>query len=236
MRTRYQFVVALLAGVALLGSPVRADVTIFSDTFGSGSTLNAAPVAPTANSTSYEQGLGNTVTSSGGSINPGDLSLASGNTSSIVDEIAALFTATPLTLSGVGSEIDLQIVWVGTSNILGGTSTGSQVTIGLYNSGGSAPQQGTTIFNSNTSPTGGAKGWEGYAASALQAGSSKIIVRPMQNNGTLATNQELLFDNASASQTYHDPAGSNLTGGSKTSAITLTAGSTNTSELRITLT
>ena len=39
-----------------------AQVTLFNDTFGSGSTLNAAPTAPTANSTSYEQGFGITAT------------------------------------------------------------------------------------------------------------------------------------------------------------------------------
>jgi PEP-CTERM motif-containing protein len=213
-----------------------ADVTIFSDTFGSGSTLNAAPTAPTANSTSYEQGFGIVATGSGGSISSGDLSLKSGTTGSLVDEIAALFTAAPLTLSGVGSEIDLQVVWVATTNILSGSSTASQIGIGLYNSGGSAPQQGTTIFDSATSPTGGAKGWEGYAASTLQLGTSKIYPRPIQNNATLATNQELLFNNVSSSQSFHDPAAGNLTGASKTSTNNLTAGATYTSELRITLT
>src|SRR5579862_4696810 len=156
---------------------VSGDVTLFNDTFGSGSTLNAAPTAPTANSTSYEQGFGITATGSAGSIAPGDLMLKNGTTGSLVDEVAALFTTTPLTLSGIGSEIDLQVVWVATTNILSGTSTGSQIALGLYNSGGSALQQGTTIFSSTSSPTGGAKGWEGYAASALQAGTSKNYPR-----------------------------------------------------------
>lgn len=215
---------------------VSAQVTLFNDTFGSGSTLNAAPTAPSANSTSYEQGLGVTVTGSSGSIGSGDLMLKGGTTSSLVDEVAALFTATPLTLPSIGSEIDLEVVWVATTNILSGTSTGSQIALGLYNSGGSAPQQGATIFDSATSPTGGAKGWEGYAASTLQAGTAKIYPRGMQNNGTLATNQELLFNNVSSSQSYHDPAGGNLTGASKSSTNNLTAGATYTSELRITLT
>jgi hypothetical protein len=228
-------VVMCLCGLS--AQRVSADVTLFNDTFGSGSTLNAAPSAPTANSTSYEQGLGVTVTGSSGSIASGDLSLRSGTTSSIVDEIGALFTTSPLTLSGIGSEIDLQIVWVGTSNILTGTSSGtSQVAIGLYNSGGSAPQQGTTIFSSTSSPTGGAKGWDGYGANVFQAATAKIYPRSPQNNGTLATNQELLFNNASSSQSYHDPSGGNLTGASKSSTNNLTAGATYTSELRITLT
>jgi len=228
---------AVVACISVLSvQRAAADVTIFSDTFGSGSTLNAAPATPTANSTSYEQGLGVTVTGSGGSIASGDLSLKGGTTSSLVDEIAALFTSTPLTLSGIGSEIDFQVVWVATSNILSGTSTGSQIALGLYNSGGSAPQQGATIFSSGTSPTGGAKGWEGYAASTLQAGTSKIYPRPIQNNATLATNQELLFNNVSSSQSFHDPAAGNLTGASKTSTNNLTIGATYTSELRITLT
>ena len=162
--------------------------------------------------------------------------LKDGVTSSIVDEIAALFTATPLALSGTGNWIDLQVVWVDTANVLSGTSTGSQIGIGLYNSGGSAPQQGTTIFSSTTSPTGGAKGWDGYAASTLQLGTSKIYPRSPQNNGTLATNQELLFNNVSSSQSYHDPSGGNLTGASKSSTNNLTAGATYTSELKITIT
>lgn len=227
----------VVACVLVLSVPrASAQVTIFNDTFGSGSTLNAAPTAPTANSTSYEQGFGITATGSGGSISSGDLMLKGGTTSSLVVEMAALFTATPLTLPSIGSEIDLQVVWVATTNILSGTSTGSQIGIGLYDSGGSAPQQGTTIFDSTTSPTGGAKGWEGYAASTLQAGTAKIYARPIQNNATLATNQELLFNNVSSSQSYHDPSAGNLTGASKSSTNNLTALATYTSELRITLT
>jgi len=225
-----------VCALALTNQMALADTTVFSDTFGSGSTLNAAPTAPTATSTSYEYGAGNT-NNSVISIAPGDLSLRLGSSTTILGEIAAQFGASPVTLANVGDFVDLQITWVATSNVFSGAAgTATQVALGLYNSGGSAPQQGNVLFNGTTSPTGGAQNWEGYYGNAFQGSNSKTVARPKQTSATSAQNQELLFGGASGTQAFNSPVGGQLTSGSKATTITETPGATNTSELRITLT
>jgi PEP-CTERM motif-containing protein len=240
MSKRHSFLaVTLVATCAFaLSSPTAfALTTVFSDTFNSGSTLNAAPTTPTSTSASYEFGVGATVTGTADSINPGDLSLDLGNTASILGEIEAQFAASPITLANVGDFIDLQVTWVATSNVFSGISgPNTQVDMGLYNSGSSAPQQGSMVFNSTSSPTGGAKSWEGYAGSIFQGANSKVYARPKQTSATSAQNQELLFNAASSSQAYNSPQGGQLTSASKASTISESAGSTNTSEFKITLT
>ena len=233
--TRFLGALAVTCSLALFSQSASA-VTVFSDTFNAGSTLNAAPTAPTATSTSYEFGAGNT-SGAFSSINPGDLSLALGNTTTVLGEIEARFGASPVTLATIGDFIDLQITWVATSNVFSGAATtATQVALGLYNSGGSNPQQGTVLYNSTTSPTGGAKSWEGYAGNAFQGSNSIVFARPQQTSATSAQNQELLFNAASGSQAYNSPQGGQLTGASKATTISETQGSTNTSEFRITLT
>jgi hypothetical protein len=227
---------AAIFGLVLSSQSAFAVTTVFSDTFNAGSTLNAAPTAPTATSTSYESGVGATSGASS-SINPGDLSLALGNTTSVLGEIEARFGASPVTLATVGDFIDLQVTWVATSNVFSGAATtATQVALGLYNSGSSNPQQGQILFNSTTSPTGGAQNWEGYAGNAIQGSNSKVIARPKQTSATSAQNQELLFNAASGSQAFNSPQGGQLSGASKATVISETQGSTNTSEFRITLT
>ena len=92
------------------------------------------------------------------------------------------------------------------------------------------------LYNSTTSPTGGAQNWQGYAGSVFQGANSKVYARPKQTSATSAQNQELLFNAASSSQAYNSPQGGQLTGASKASTVSETQGSTNTSEFRITLT
>ena len=228
---------AVICGLALTSQSAFALTTVFSDQFNAGSTLNAAPTAPTPTSTSYEFGVGTTITGSASSMNTGDLSLNLGSTATVLGEIAAQFAASPITLANVGDFVDLQITWVATSNVFSGISGPSaQVDLGLYNSGGSAPQQGQVTFNSTTSPTGGAKGWEGYAGSVFGGANSKVYARPKQTSATSAQNQELLFNAASSSQAYNSPQGGQLTGASKAATVSEAAGSTNTSEFKITLT
>ena len=239
MSKRYSFqavtlIVTATCALALSSRPAFA-VTVFSDQFNAGSTIDQAPGTPTATSTSYEFGAGNT-NNTAVSVNPGDLSIALGNTSSVDGEIAALFAASPVTLANIGDFIDLQVTWVATSNVFSGAATAStQVALGLYDSGGSAPQQGATLFNSANSPTGGAQNWAGYYGFAIQGSNSKIDTRPKQTGAT-ATNQELLFGGTSGSQAFGNPAGAQLTSASKATTIAESAGATNTSELRITLT
>src|ERR1017187_51007 len=144
MSNRYSFlaVTTVVCALALSSQSVLAQTTVFSDQFNAGSTLNAAPTAPTATATSYEYGVG-AATGASSSLNPGDLTLALGNTSSTLGEIAARFGAASTALANIGDFIDLQVTWVATANVYSGSAgTGTQVALGLYNSGGSSPQIG----------------------------------------------------------------------------------------------
>ena len=174
MSKRYSFlavttIATVTCALVLPNRSALAVTTVFSDQFNAGSTIDQAPGTPTATSTSYEFGAGNT-NNTAVSVNPGDLSIALGNTSSVDGEIAALFAASPVTLANIGDFIDLQITWVATSNVFSGAATAStQVALGLYDSGGSAPQQGATLITECEQPNGGAQNWAGgYGYFAIQ--------------------------------------------------------------------
>src|ERR1700749_755218 len=101
---RAKSVLSVLAAAGILGIASQsavAQTTIFSDTFGNGSTVQTTPSIPTANSTTYEffqQGA----TPATPTIGPGDLHLAGRSTSSVLAEAQALFTASPVTLANIG--------------------------------------------------------------------------------------------------------------------------------------
>jgi T5SS/PEP-CTERM-associated repeat protein len=201
-------------GLVLFSKPALAQVTVFSDTFGSGSTLNQAPAIPTANSTSYEYGVGatNSFGPASSSISLGDLSLTLPLKSIVLGEIQAQFTSLPVTLVNPGDYINLTVTFLAAANILSGNAGSiSALNIGLYNSGGSAPQQGQTTFASTTSPTGGAQNWQGYVGRIIEASSdadfSQLFTRPAQTSATSAQNQELLFNNESSTQAFNSPVG-----------------------------
>jgi len=248
-----KLILVLPVSLALLlaASPVAAEAaTFFADYFTNGSTLNQPPVAPTPNSTSYQTAIGITnpaVTIP--ALEPGKLTIVFPVTGSVLGETFARFTNTPVALSEVGDYIDIKVVFVNASNILSGAATAnSTVNVGLYNSGGVAPNQGQFQLNADGTPTppaysGGTEDWLGYFGRIFFSGNSSILTRPAQTpNGTTSQNQDLLFSNASGSQAFNLPSGANL--GSTpstnyiglTNVITLGQGSTNTVYLKITLT
>jgi hypothetical protein len=207
-----------------------AQTTYFDDNLTGASTLNSAPGVPTATSTDYQAGSG--LTGSSSSLSSGDLKLTLPNTTSVLGEFQGLFSGAPLTLGTIGDYLDISVTFTGTGVLNGGA--GSTLYIGFYNSGGSAPQQGTVVYNSTTSPTGGAQNWLGYAGRIFQSGNASIFTRPKQISATSAQNQDLLFTAASGSQAFNSPAGVGL--GNTASAVTNTDGSTYTLQFRITLT
>jgi hypothetical protein len=228
-------VTTAICALALSSGPVSAQVTVFSDQFSAGSTVNAAPGTPTATSTSYESAMGN-ITGASVSINPNDLNLTSANTSSGFNEIQAQFTATPLNLVNPGDYIDLTITFVATSNILSSAvGVNSTLAIGLYNSAGVAPLQGNTLLNGSATPTGGAQNWVGYNGRMLQNGTAQLYHRTPQTS-TFSRNQDLLFNNASTSLTYNTPQDASPYGTKSTVGAVLVNGSTYTMDYRLTLT
>ena len=214
--TKRNYLIALAitatCGLVLFGEPAQGgSVTVFNDTFGSGSTLNQAPTTPTTHSTSYEFGVGivPSPTNTGySSISTNDLSLTLPSTTSVLGEIQARFSSLPVTLVTPGDYVNLMVTFVDTANILSGSAgSNSTLNIGLYNSGGSDPQQGPITFASTTNPTGGAQNWQGYVGRFIYVGTSELFTRPAQTNATSAQNQELLFNGASTDQSFNGPKG-----------------------------
>ena len=196
----------ILALLSLLAAPlgVRGQTTLFSDGFVNSSPLNPTAstlVTPTANRTSYEIASAKNATGSG--ISAGTFTLSTSATSSGFTEAQALFTTTPVTLTAAGQYIELYYTFKCTANVLNGTAGNSSgIYLGLYNSGGSAPTNGTFLWNggmsssSNNATTGGCQNWLGYTGDFLFSSNtlatSVISTRPAQ---TLANNfaQELLY-------------------------------------------
>ena len=207
----------------------RAD-TVFSDDFSS-STINQVPAAPTATATSYQFFSG--LSGGSASIAAGDLHLAMPNTSSVLGEAQALFTSTPITLATVGDYLDVTATFMATSGIMGSGNNSSTLNIGLFNSGGAAPNQGPIVLNTGNT-TGGAQTWLGYAGRIFVSGNASLFTRPSQTaNGSTSQNQDLLFTGASGSQAFNSPSGTGL--GSTASAVALTAGGVYTLDFRVTL-
>ena len=154
------------AAVVVTASTQSAQATaVFTDTFGSGSTVNAAsPLpAPTATSTSYEIASTKNDTNPASTIASGDLSIKQVATTSGVTEVQALFAATPVTLSNAGDSIDMRLTFTPTTLGIAGDS--DTLYFGLYNSGSpsSAPLtnlQNAGLSTATTSPTGGVGGWQ----------------------------------------------------------------------------
>src|SRR5665213_908 len=230
------YLVAFTACALSLPLAAVAQTTVFNDTFGSGSTAQSAtPASPTATSTAYEyfQQGGNPVTPT---LAVGDLHLAGRTTSSSISEVQALFTTTPVTLSTVGDWIDLTVVFTDTQNIFPAASA-STLNIGLFNSGGSLPVQGVRL-DSTGSGTGGAVGWTGYIGRIGGTGSSSpIFTRAPQGAGLTNPNQsqDVLFNGASGSSTYNNPAGTTLGTTTPVFSAGLTASSTYTLDYQISL-
>ena len=237
MSTKYSLlaVSTAICALALSSGPVSAQVTVFDDTFNNASTINQAPVAPSANSASYEYVASQTGGTTTNFINPGDMTIEFNNTSSMFGEIMAQFTSSPLTLVNPGDSIDLTVTFVDTLGILRSGDAGSQLQVGLFNSGGVAPLQGQMNLNSGaTFATGGAKGWQGFYGRDLTSGTGQIGARLPQTAASSSV-QDLLFNNASSGVAFGSPVG-NIIGTKSAVATTLTQGTTNTFELIVTLT
>ena len=193
--------------------PLSTRATVFfSDNFTSGSTLNQPPAAPTINSTSYQTAIGLTNAISNPVLSPGQLTIVFPITSSVLGETFARFASAPVGLVQVGDYVELKVVFINTSNVLSGplTGTGSTLNIGLFNSGGVAPNQGQIALRDGNT-TGGTEDWVGYASRIFLSGNATIFTRPAQTpSGTTSQNQDLLFTGASGTQAFNNPSGTSL--------------------------
>ena len=180
----------LIAFASLLAAPfaASAQVTVFSDNFSSGSTVNSpSPTAPTPTSTSYE-----VIASKSWSPNPptlasSDLKFGIVSTTGGGVDLQALFATTPVDLLATGNYVELTVVFTATAGVL---TTDTQLGVGFFNASGVAPWGGGLNNSANNAnfnaATGGAQNWQGYLAQigypGGTAGNSQFVFRPAQAN------------------------------------------------------
>lgn len=213
----------------------RSETVIFTDTFGSGSTLNSAtPADPTTNSTAYQMLSSKSWT--GQTIAANQLRIGMVATSSGLCEWQALFTTNPVSLVNINDSIQLRITFTNTAGLLSGTS---QLGFGLYNSGGVngsiKPVPGglnATLVNSQTgATTGNAQNWKGYFGQLLPSGGNhRIATRDAQ---TGASNQNQATATSGTTSSPGNPAPVNV-GANVLSSLTFTVGAAYTEVLTIT--
>jgi hypothetical protein len=224
-----------------ISTPVVACTNVFIDTFSS-STLNPTATSPgTLNSSTTAYEIASTKNATTTSIAANTLTLATSATTSGYTEAQALFTTTPITLNSAGQYIELYCTFTGTNNVFNGAAgNNTQITLGLFNSGGgNAPTNGTALWNgglvtsATTATNGACKDWLGYNGmfpySASSAYNSYIESRPAQ---TQANN---------SCQALGDSAGSGYDSGATVASMTgvvgqpqLTNGDQYTMDIRIT--
>ena len=220
--------------VSLLASGLlaaKAD-TFFSDTFGSGSTVNQSPTTNiSTTATSYQTLAGGAATSS---IAANALGLTFPTGTSILGEVMGLFTNSPMSLNVAGDTIAITVVFTNKQNILSGVaSANASINIGLFNSGNVSPNQGNIVLGNSVNMTGGSQNWIGYAARIFTNGNATIFTRPVQTSGK-TQDQDLLFTGASSTTAFNNPGGTSL--GSTAGTVTLAQGGTYTLYFSITLT
>jgi len=188
----------LFGAISLLGSQLAVlaqSTTVFQDAFQSGnlSTLNPTATSPgalTSSRTAYEIASSKSATAT--TISSGAMTFGNFSTSSGYCEGQALFTSSPVTLNTPGQYIEFYYTFTDTTTLFNGNANDNeQVSIGLYNSAGIAPTNGTALWNgglvssSTAGDIGCAKGWVGYCgmfaytkSATLQP--SAIYTRPAQ--------------------------------------------------------
>jgi Pectinesterase/Immunoglobulin I-set domain/Bacterial Ig-like domain len=190
----------LLIAATLLPLAGWSQTIVFQDNFtgSSKSKLNPTAASPgTLNGTNTAYEIASSKGATGSSITTGAMTIGGFSTTSGYCEAQALFTNTPIALTSAGQYIEAYYVFTDTNDVFNGNCTNNaQLSIGLYNSGGSAPTNGTFLWNgglsanSNQVPTGAAAAWLGYCgeiaySKAVSTWASAVYTR---SNQTAANN------------------------------------------------
>src|ERR1051325_11854991 len=107
----------IVALIAIVPQCCEAAATFFTEDFAHGSTLNAAPVNPTATSTSYEM-ISSKSWTPAPSLTSGDLKFGIASTTSGSIEVQALFTNSPVALVVEGDYLEMKITFTNTGGLL----------------------------------------------------------------------------------------------------------------------
>ena len=220
--TKYLTLVTLAAAL-----PLTAKATIFfSDNFTNGSTLNSAtPANPTTTNTAYEI-VASKSWSPAPSLTSRDLKFGIVATTSGYIQAEALFATNAVALTQPGDFIQLTVVFTNTTGLL---TVAGQLGFGLYNSGQVKPVAGGINNSLPATFAGAAQNWQGYVGLINQGtATSRILSRPTQTGLTLAS-QDLVTIGTSSSMA------SSVIGTAVAVGQTLTAGSTYTEVLTLTL-
>ncbi len=225
-------VVSLAVVTALNGAAAKA-ATIFSDNFSS-SKIDTTPTAPTDTSTVYQL-ISTKTRSPSPSIASGHLKFGIAATTSGVIEAQARFPA--VTLATASDSLDFTVTFTDTSGIL--TQSGL-LGFGLYNSGGvdaiSGGLNATATSSTSAHTTDGTVGWQGYVSQyANTGGTSRIMDREIQNVGTITDNAQDILTSGSPSSSYSFPSAVTIGSSAGTSALALTAATTYTEDMLLTL-
>ncbi len=224
MKRNHYFSLAL---AAIIATTFTGKATVFfSDTFTNGSTLNnASPANPTATNTAYEIVASKAWVPNPPTLTSRDLKFGIGATTSGYIETEALFATNAVALTQPGDTIQLIVVFTNTSGLL---TVAGQLGFGLFNSGQVKPVAGG-INNAVGTFTGAAQNWQGYVGLINQGtATSRILARPTQSGASLAS-QDLVTIGTSSSMA------SSVIGTAVAVGQTLTAGSTYTEVLTLTL-
>ena len=176
--------------------------SVFATTFAS-NTIHAASPALTGTSTNwFVMSSKNASTSSVGDdpattglVEARPLDLTMPITTSGVVEAAALFAATPRTLSAVGDVLRARLVFFPT-NV-------RHLGVGFFNSGGVSPHTGlinSLLVSTSTSlASGGAQNWRGYRAGIANASATGIFEARGAQSGASNASQSLIVPGTSSS-------------------------------------
>lgn len=179
---------------------LRAQTTVFNDTFGNGSTINSnptAPAAPTINQTAYQQLSAKTFNPNPPTIASGSLRYGSASTSSGFSCIEALFTQYPVSLANINDYIELTVVFTDEANLM--NAANATLMFGLHSSGQIQPIPGGMNATVSTATAGYAQNWQGYVSSILYSGGTHSIKTRPSQLATATNNQDVLYNYASAS-------------------------------------
>ena len=190
------FPVSLLLALCAAALPgLRAQTTVFHDTFGDGSTVNSSPTSPaqpSVDQTAYQQLAAKPFNPNPPTIGAAGLRFGSNATSSGFSCIEALFTRYPVTLANVDDYIEMTVVFTNDGGLM--NAPAATLFFGLHDAGQVQPIPGGMAGTIGTATAGYAQNWQGYVSRILYAGGTHAIATRGAQSATAVSNQDVLYN------------------------------------------
>ena len=187
------FLLLALCVAALPG--IRAQTTVFDDSFGNGSTVNsnpASPALPSVAQTAYQQLAAKPFNPNPPTIGAGGLRFGSNATSSGFSCVQALFTQYPVTLANVDDYIEMTVVFTNDAGLM--NASAATLFFGLHDTGQVQPVPGGMAGTIGTATAGYAQNWQGYVSRILYSGGTHAIASRAAQLATATSNQDVLYN------------------------------------------